>query len=155
MAITLNPYLNFRDTSREAMTFYRSVFGGELTIGTFGEFHAAQDPSETDLVMHAQLEGEHGIVLMASDTPARMEYRQGNSMSVSLSGDDEPVLRRWFEQLCEGGSVTMPLQTSSWGDIFGMCTDRFGVQWLVNISSSANTEVPAQGRSEESVRTQA
>jgi len=134
MTVRLNPYLNFRDNAREALEFYHSVFGGTLQVSTFKEFQAAQDPSEEDLVMHGQLEGDHGVLLMASDTPQRMEYQPGGSFSVSLSGDDEAVLRGWFDRLAEGGTVTMPLEKATWGDSFGMCVDRFGINWLVNIS---------------------
>jgi PhnB protein len=134
MTVTLNPYLNFRDNAREALEFYHSVFGGELRVNTFKEYQAAQDPSEEDLVMHGQLEGDHGVTLMASDLPKSMEYKPGGSFSVSLSGDDETVLRGWFDKLAEGGTVAMPLEKAPWGDSFGMCIDRFGISWLVNIS---------------------
>lgn len=134
MAVQLNPYLGFRDNAREAMAFYHSVFGGTLNVATFKEFNAAQDPSEEDLVMHAQLEGDNGITFMASDTPSRMEYRAGNNFNMSLSGDDEAALRGYFEKLADGGTVTMPMAKAIWGDTFGMCVDRFGVNWLVNIA---------------------
>ena len=136
MSVQLNPYLSFRDNAREAMEFYRSVFGGELRVNTFKEYNASSDPSEDDLVMHAQLEGEHGVVFMGSDTPRRMEYKPGSNFSMSLSGDDEAQLRGYFDKLAEGGSVTMPLEKAPWGDIFGMCTDRFGISWLVNVAAT-------------------
>lgn len=134
MAVQLNPYLGFRDNARAAMEFYQSVFGGTLNISTFKEFHASQDPAEDDLVMHAQLEGDNGITFMASDTPARMDYTPGNTFNMSLSGDDEATLRGWFDKLADGGTVTMPMDKAPWGDIFGMCVDKFGVSWLVNAS---------------------
>ena len=137
MASTLNPYLSFRDNAREAMEFYRSVFGGELRVNTFKEYNASSDPSEDDLVMHAQLDGEHGVVFMGSDTPRRMEYKPGSNFSMSLSGDDDAVLSGWFQRLADGGTVTMPLEKAMWGDTFGMVVDRYGVNWLVNISGSA------------------
>ncbi len=137
MGITLNPYLNFRGNAREAMEFYKDVFGGALNVSTFAEFHASSDPSEDDLVMHADLEAPNGIRFMAADAPNRMEYTPGNTFSMSLSGDadTEAELRGYFEKLSGGGSVTMPLEKAAWGDTFGMCTDRFGVQWLVNIAA--------------------
>ncbi len=139
MAVQLNPYLSFRDDAREAMEFYRSVFGGDLTVNTFADLHAAQDESDNDLVMHSELRGESGIVLMGSDTPARMEHRSGNNVSMSLSGDDEPTLRGYFEKLSSsGGTVTMPLQKAMWGDTFGMCVDRFGINWLVDVAGQSN-----------------
>ena len=137
MSVQLNPYLSFRDNAREAMEFYRSVFGGELRVNTFKEYNASSDPSEDDLVMHAQLEGEHGVVFMGSDTPRRMEYKPGSNFSMSLCGDDDAVLSGWFSKLADGGTVTMPLEKAMWGDTFGMVVDRYGVNWLVNISGSA------------------
>jgi PhnB protein len=136
MPTRLNPYISFRDQAREAMEFYRSVFGGALTVSTFGDFGAAQDPDESDQVMHAQLEGEQGVVLMGSDTPQRMSYNPGDTMSVSLSGDDEATLQRWWEGLSDGATVLQPLTKAQWGDSFGMLRDRFGVTWLVNISGA-------------------
>ena len=138
MSVQLNPYLSFRDNARQAMEFYREVFGGTLTINTFKESNASSDPAQDDLVMHARLEGEHGIVFMASDTPQEIEYRPGNTISMSLSGDDEAILRGYWDGLVDGGSVTVPLEKAPWGDTFGMCVDRFGVAWLVNIAGSAS-----------------
>ncbi|HEY6680877.1 MAG TPA: VOC family protein [Actinomycetota bacterium] len=138
MGITLNPYLNFRGNAREAMEFYEGVFGGKLNVSTFADYHAASDPSENDLVMHADLEGPEGIRFMAADTPIKMEYRPGTNFSMSLSGDDEAELRGYSEKLAERGSVTMPLEKAPWGDIFGMYTDRFGISWLVNDAATAN-----------------
>jgi len=136
MAIRLNPYINFRENTRQAMEFYNEVFGGNLTISTFAELNAAQDPSENNLIMHAQLEAPNDIVFMAADTPQRMQYQPGNNFSMSLSGDDEAALRGYWDRLTIGGSVTMPLEKAIWGDYFGMCTDKFGINWLVNITAS-------------------
>ena len=137
MSVTLNPYLSFRDTAREAIEFYQTVFGGDLTVSTFRDFHAEEDESELDKVMHSQLNAPGGIVLMAADTPNRMEYTPGGSISVSLSGDDEPTLRRYWDGLTAGATVTQPLEQAPWGDWFGMLVDRFGVSWLVNISAQS------------------
>jgi PhnB protein len=134
MQTKLNPYINFKNSTREAMSFYHSVFGGKLTMSTFKEFHASQDPSEDDLIMHSVIETEDGLTLMASDTPNRMDYRPGTNFGISLSGDNEAELTTYFQKLSDGGVVTMPLAKAMWGDSFGMCTDKFGVSWLVNIS---------------------
>ena len=134
MQSKLNPYLSFKDNAREAMEFYKTVFGGKLDINTFQEFHASEDPSEGNKVMHAMLEAENGITFMASDTPNSMEYRGGSSISMSLSGDNETELRGYWEKLCQCGAVTMPLEKAPWGDTFGMCTDKFGIAWMVNIA---------------------
>ena len=134
MQTKLNPYISFKDNTREAMEFYKSVFGGKLTVNTFKDFHASQDPSEDDKVMHSQLEADNGITFMASDTPDRMEYKAGTNYSMSLSGDNEAELSGYFEKLSAGGTVTMPLEKAPWGDTFGMLTDKFGVAWLMNIT---------------------
>jgi len=136
MAVTLNPYLSFRDGAREAMEFYQTVFGGDLTVSTFRDLHSDEDASDLDKVMHSQLVAANGITLMASDTPKRMEYTPGASISVSLSGDDEPALRGYWDGLSQGATVVEPLTQAPWGDSFGMLVDRFGVNWLVNISAS-------------------
>jgi PhnB protein len=134
MSTQLNPYLSFRDNAREAMGFYQSVFGGELAISTFGEFQASDDPAEQDKVMHSLLSTDGGLVLMASDTPDRMDLTPGSNFSISLSGTDEPELRGYWAMLSDGGTVAMPLGPAPWGDMFGMCSDRFGVNWLINIT---------------------
>ena len=132
MASRLNPYLNFGDNAREAMEFYKSVFGGDLTLNTFGEYGTQGD--EANKIMHAQLETDDGYTLMGADTPEGMTHNAGDNITVSLSGDDAESLRGYWEKLSEGGIVTMPLEKQMWGDEFGMCTDRFGVPWMVNIT---------------------
>jgi PhnB protein len=137
MVTRLNPYLGFRDNAREAMEFYQSVFGGELTVSTFGDFQASDDPAEKDKVMHSQLEAPNGLVLMGADTPSSMDYTGGGDLvSVSLSGEDVEELTGYWEKLSDGGTVQEPLSAAPWGDSFGMCDDKFGVHWLVNISGS-------------------
>jgi PhnB protein len=135
MASRLNPYINFGDNARQAMEFYRDVFGGELTVSTFGEMGGAA-PGDENKVMHSQLETPSGFTLMGSDAPAGMPRDSGSSIQISLSGDDA-TLRDYFQKLSEGGSVTMPLEKQMWGDEFGMLVDRFGVQWMVNVSEPA------------------
>ena len=136
MSISLNPYIGFRGNAREAITFYHSVFGGQLTISTFEDFHASQDPVEMTLVMHSMLVTPNGHTIMASDRPPRMEYTPGDNYSISLSSPqaDEDEMRGYWNKLIVGGNVTMPLAPSMWSDIFGMCIDKFGVSWLMNIT---------------------
>ena len=135
MASRLNPYINFRSTARQAMEFYKSVFGGELTLSTFAQGGMPHEPAEADLIMHGQLETPKGFTIMGSDTPATMPYTPGTNYSVSLSGDDEAELRGYWDKLIVGGTVTMPLMKAPWGDSFGMAADKFGTSWMVNISA--------------------
>ena len=135
MPVRLNPYINFVDQAREAMEFYRSVFGGELTLSTFGESGMTDDPAQQDKVMHAMLDAGPDLCLMASDAPPGMPLDSGSQLSISLSGDDEAKLRGYWDALVAGGgSVTLPLERAPWGDSFGMCADRFGIAWMVNIA---------------------
>lgn len=133
MPSVLNPYLSFNDNAREAMEFYKSVFGGELNMSTFGQGGMPHNPAEANKVMHAQLNSPSGFVLMGSDTPASMGTPRGNG-AISLSGDNESELSGYWNKLSDGGSVMMPLSKAPWGDSFGMLTDRFGVSWMVNIA---------------------
>lgn len=134
MSTILNPYLHFESSARQAVEHYRSVFGGELSVMTYGDM--GMEGEHAGKVMHAQLDAlAVGVQLMASD------YIQGmgadslppNGM-LSLSGDDPERLHGWWEALADGGEVHEPLSVKPWGDEFGQLRDRFGVTWVVNIS---------------------
>ena len=133
MVARLNPYISFAGNARQAMEFYRSVFGGDLTLNTFGEYGSG-DTEFADQIMHGMLTTEKGFTLMGSDTPPGMkEVTVGNNIVVSLSGDDDEELRRYWEQLSGSGTVSVPLEKQVWGDEYGACTDQFGIYWMVNI----------------------
>lgn len=129
---TLNPYLTFPGTAREAMEFYRSALGGELSVSTFAEMG---DPGNEG-VMHAQLTTSTGMTLMASDMAPGTEGTPspGDAITLSISGGQDDGLRGVWERLAEGGQVTMPLERQMWGDDFGMLVDRYGMPWMVNIA---------------------
>jgi PhnB protein len=132
MTTVLNPYLSFRTEARAAMEFYRGVFGGDLSLSTFGDFGGPD--SHKDLVMHAQLTTPSGFTLMASDSAPGAERTVGDNIAISLSGDDPEELHGYWKRLTDAGSVDLPLQKQMWGDEFGMCTDRFGIHWYVNVA---------------------
>ena len=132
MASRLNPYISFTGNARQAMEFYRSVFGGTLSLNTFGEF-GAQDSPDADKIMHGMLETDSGFTLMGADSPAGTELNPGDNVAVSLSGDDNDELRGYWEKLSDGGNVSVPLEKQMWGDEFGACVDQFGINWMVNI----------------------
>jgi PhnB protein len=134
MASRLNPYLSFNGDGRAALEFYQSVFGGDLTVNTFGDFGG--DPAIAEKVMHGQLETPAGYTLMASDLAPGMPFNPGNTITISLSGDDQDELSGYFEKLADGGQVTMALEKQMWGDVYGQLIDRFGVAWMVNITQS-------------------
>ncbi len=132
MQAILNPYVSFNGKTREAMEFYKSIFGGELTISTFADQHVPDAPA--DGVMHAQLAVDGKPIIMASDG---MDAQGLSGFSLSLSGNNADELRGYFEKLAEGGSITKSLEKESWGDEFGMVQDKFGVSWMINISQNA------------------
>ncbi len=136
MQSKLNPYITFNGNTREAMEFYKSVFGGKLDLSTFKEGGAPTTPETENNIMHAMLVADNGITLMASDASdmGGFDYKKGTDMSVSLSGDNEEELTGYYNKLSEGGNVVEPLKKAPWGDTFGMFTDKFGVFWLVNIT---------------------
>ncbi len=133
MAATLNPYVSFDGDARQAIEFYHAVFGGELKVNTFGEY-GMPDPAFADKIMHGQLETPDGFTLMVADTPPGTEHNPGTNIAISLSGDDGDQLRGWWAQLADGGTVSVPLEKQMWGDEFGACRDRFGIDWMVNIA---------------------
>lgn len=138
MQSKLNPYISFEGNAREAMEFYQTVFGGKLDLSTFGESGMTDPQFKPDGIMHAALVADNGITVMAADTATGMrEYVAGTNMSISLSGDNEDELSGYYNKLVEGGKVEQPLTKAPWGDTFGMCIDKFGVFWMVNISVAA------------------
>ncbi|WP_197061108.1 VOC family protein [Microbacterium mangrovi] len=132
----LNPYLAFRDNAREAMEFYKSVLGGDLQVMSFSDIPGmAENPSDNDKVMHAQLTSPNGLVIMGADTPASMEYRPPQGVAVSISGEDEAELQGYWDALAADGTVTMPYDTPPWGGKFGMVIDKFGFAWYVSLNA--------------------
>jgi PhnB protein len=132
MASRLNPYLNFAGTARQAMEFYNEVFGGTLTMNTYGDF--APESPDANKIMHGHLETPSGFVLMGADAPPGTDLNPGDAITVCLSGDDGDELRGYWEKLSDGGTVSVPLEKQMWGDEYGACVDRFGVPWMLNIS---------------------
>jgi PhnB protein len=130
MALLLDVYLFFRGNCREAMEFYKSVFGGDLTTTTYAEAPGT-DPQHKDSLMHARLEGGD-IKIMGSDVFEK-ELGKGQ-IELSLGGKDEAKLRDIFQKLSDGGTVRQPLEKQFWGDLFGSLTDKYGVDWMVNIT---------------------
>lgn len=133
MASRLNPYISFTDNARAALEFYKTVFGGTLTLNTFSQYGAADSPDAAK-IMHGTLETNSGFTLMGADTPTGMDHTPGTNISISLSGDDLDELRGYWQKLSEGGSVSVPLEKQMWGDEFGMCVDKFGIGWMVDIA---------------------
>ncbi|ESU27017.1 hypothetical protein FLJC2902T_23580 [Flavobacterium limnosediminis JC2902] len=132
----VNPYITFNGTCEEAFNFYKSVFGGDFAyIGKFkdmpSEYPMAE--SEKEKIMHVSLPIGN-TVLMGSDAAEGFggDYKEGNNITVSINTDSEEEATRIFNGLSTGGKVGMPLNKTFWGAYFGMFTDKFGINWMVN-----------------------
>lgn len=132
----VNPYLNFDGNCEEAFNFYKSVFGGNFaTVMRYKEMPAEYQPAENERekIMHMALPIGQSSMLMGSDTPVAMgPTTVGSNVSISINAASEAEATKLFNGLSAGGQVTMPLAKAFWGDYFGMCTDKFGVQWMVS-----------------------
>lgn len=128
--VTLTPYLYFNNNCREAMDFYKGIFGGEVELHTFAELSGSTDPETKDNIMHSELKGG-AVKFFACDAGDR----QSGNIQLAVSGPEEQRLRGFFDALGEGGRVTSPLQKMSWGDLFGSVTDKYGIGWMFNIGA--------------------
>lgn len=134
----LTNYLTFDGNTREAMEFYKSCLGGELFMMTFGESPMPTPPESKNRIIHAKL-STGNLDLMASDTMPGMPFQQGNNFSLALGCESKQEAEKLFASLGAGGKVTMPLQETFWAAQFGMLTDKFGVNWMLNVDK------PVQG----------
>ena len=141
MTISLSPYLNFAANTREAMEFYREVFGGKLDILTFADYKLEGMPA--DGVMHAALVTEQFSLFASDAMPGAEASWNGTRVYLAFMGDDTQRLTDWFYKLGEGGRISMPLEKQMWGDTYGQVVDRFGVEWMINISA-AQGDAPQQ-----------
>jgi PhnB protein len=130
---TLTPYLGFNGNCAEAMHFYQSVLGGELTVQTFAEAAVETPEGQGDRVMHSLLQSGH-IRIMASDARPEAVVSPGSNVSLSLNGNDVAMLTKIFNALSKDGEIESPLEKQFWGDTFGMFSDKFGVHWMINIA---------------------
>lgn len=138
METTLNPYLMFNGNAAEAMKFYQTILGGELTMQTYEEAGMSDAPGQKDKIIHAALANDT-LTIMASDDPHPEQGATvtiGNNVHLSIGGSDEDELTEYWNKLAEGGKIVTPLEKQFWGDVFGMLTDKFGIHWMINISAS-------------------
>lgn len=135
----LSPYLRFSGQARGAMEFYRTIFGGTLTAMTFGEF-GASDSADAQLIIHSVLRTPGGLTLMAADSGPGGP--PGATVAVMVRGEDEARMRAYWDQLRVDGSVAVPFVAQRWGGLFGQCTDKFGVDWMVMVDAPGGPSRP-------------
>jgi PhnB protein len=129
---TVTTYLNFDGKCREAMSFYKESLATELELNPFPDATGRPSTDPAAKIMHAQLLRGGAAILMASDTPQSGSLKPGNNFSVSIDCESIAEIDSIFAALSEGGTVRMPLSDAPWGARFGMLTDQFGIQWLLN-----------------------
>jgi PhnB protein len=126
------PYINFQGRAREAMELYQSVLGGKLELYAAGD-HGAPRPAEPgDPIQHARLTGD-GFLVIGSDGHPSYPPTTGDNIAVVLVGTDRAAMQAAFEKLAEGGRVKMPLTEGSWGGAAAWLTDRFGINWNLDL----------------------
>jgi PhnB protein len=135
------PYLNFLGQTEEAFAFYRDVFGGEYvgSVVRYRDMGMSADEPEGDLVAHVLLRTAGGAELMASDVggPHADSFRVGNNVQIHMASTDRDEARRAFDALALGGTVLMPLERTSWSELFGSCIDRYGVYWMIDYAGES------------------
>jgi PhnB protein len=132
--VNLEVYLFFKGNCREAMEFYKSIFGGELNVTTYQDAGASVEGTSPEWLMHSSLEGGE-VKLMGSDTAEASPVAK--KVSLSLGGTDEARMREIFDQLSAGGKMFSALKKEAWGDIFGSFTDKYGIEWMMNIGTDS------------------
>ncbi len=139
--VTVNPYLNFNGTTEAAFNFYRSVFGGDfITLQRFKDTSEADriQEADRDKIMHVALMVGKGTVLMGTDALESMGHplSVGNNFFLSISAESEEEAENYFEKLSAGGKISIPLKKTFWGAYFGILTDKFGIQWMIDYDYS-------------------
>jgi PhnB protein len=136
MSIVTTTHLTFRGDARQALEFYQSVFGGQITLISYSDAHTVSDPAEADQIMWGQVQADSGFHVMAYDVPARLPYDQGeNSFFLSVRGETAQEITAYWEKLSAGATVVQPLAPAQWASLYGMLKDRFGVVWVMDVVS--------------------
>ncbi|MEE1940008.1 VOC family protein [Streptomyces sp. TRM 70361] len=136
MSIKTVAHINLRGNAREALEFYRSVFGGDLVAVTYADLQAVAEPKEADQLSWGQVTSPSGFHIMAFDVPSAQPYDQGvSSYFVSVRGADADEISRYWHKLREGATIVSDLAPSAWAPLYGMLTDRFGVTWTLDVAT--------------------
>jgi PhnB protein len=135
MTVKATTHINFKGDARAALEFYRTVFGGELTIITYKDMGNVQQPEEADQVMWGQVAADSGFAVMAYDVPSGRPYDKGTDpFYESLRGETVEEVTAVWERLSDGATITQPLGPAQWAPAYGMLTDRFGITWVIDVA---------------------
>jgi PhnB protein len=136
VTIKTTTHVNFRGQARDALSFYQSVFGGELMLATHAQAYPSFAPEEAEHIAFGQLESAAGFCIMAFDVPMSRTYSPGESaFFVSIRGTDADELTAYWTKLAEGATTLQPLAPSGWSPLYGMLKDRFGVTWVLDVAA--------------------
>ena len=140
MSVNITPHLNFRGQAREALEFYQTVFGGNLVLVTYANFHQAQAPDEEQQIIWGQVEAENGFRIMAFDALERLlpfERGQNSFYVAARFSTAEEASARWAK-LSDGAAIRVPLNPAPWSPMYGMLQDRFGIVWVVDVNTESH-----------------
>lgn len=136
MSVRAVTHLNFRGNARQALAFYQSVFGGNVTVVTYQDLGDVQDPSETNQVAWGEVAAESGFRIMAYDVQVRKPWNQGeNAFYVALRVETDEEITAYWEKLVAGATILQELAPAQWGPMYGMLKDQFGVTWVMDVVS--------------------
>jgi PhnB protein len=137
MSIATTAHVNFRGQAREALAFYASAFEGKAMIASYADIHQVEDPAQADSVAWGQVESSNGFRLMAYDVQTAKPYDQGqNSFYIALRGTDAAEIQERWDRLAEGATILTPLAPAAFAPLYGMLTDRFGITWIIDVTTA-------------------
>jgi PhnB protein len=137
VTVTTTAHINFRDRAREALNFYRSVFGGDLSLATYADIHSVETPEQADHIAFGRVKAANGFDIMAYDVQPSKGYDPGeNPFYITLQGNDPGEIKAQWDGLANGAIILIPLAPAPFAPLYGMLTDRFGVTWIVGVETS-------------------
>lgn len=136
MSVTTTAHINTRGNAREMLGFYGNVFNGDVVIATYTDIHAVEDPSQADQVAWGQVTAPNGFRVMAYDVQPSKAFDAGqNAYYIALRGDDADEIKRMWDRLADGATITTPLAPAPFAPLYGMLSDRYGITWIVDASA--------------------
>jgi PhnB protein len=142
MTVTTTTHVNFRGQAREALEFYRSIFGGDISIATYADIHSVEDASQADHVAFGRVDAPSGFSIMAYDVQPSKGFDAGeNPFYITLhstTGDEVQPL--WDRLAQDAATILIPLAPAPFAPLYGMLTDRYGVTWIVGADTTPGGE---------------
>jgi PhnB protein len=137
MAITTTTHINFRGQARDALRYYQSVFGGEISLFTYGQAQTAQNPDQAELITWGQVKSEAGFHVMAYDVQPDRDWAPGTiPYFISIRGKDAAEIQNYWDKLVDGSTIIQPIGAAGWSPLYGMIKDRFGVTWVLDVEAA-------------------